>query len=87
MARGTGGVAWCWGANTLGQLGDGSGLPANEPVRVAGDLSFTSLSVGFQFTCGVAAGAVWCWGYGGLGQLGDGASTDHAVPVRVADTR
>lgn len=32
----TGGIAYCWGYNGLGELGDGTGLSALEPVQVAG---------------------------------------------------
>lgn len=80
-------AAWCWGGNAFGQLGDGSRALATQPVPVVGGLRFVSISVGFHFTCGVAAGEVWCWGYGGLGQIGDGAALDRVRPTRVAEPR
>ena len=59
------------------------------PLRVAGDLTFVSLTAGWQHTCGLTTGGTaYCWGDNGVGQLGDGAGgefLDHsAVPVKVA---
>jgi alpha-tubulin suppressor-like RCC1 family protein len=78
-----GGVAYCWGRNSSGQLGDGNVAGAvNNPVVVGGGLTFRNLSAGELFTCGVvnvgAAGAgttsgrgdIYCWGDNEYGQLG-----------------
>ena len=32
----TAGHAWCWGANSVGQLGDGTTVDRPAPARVAG---------------------------------------------------
>ena len=59
------GVAWCWGRNAEGQIGDGDDGKGNKyvPVVVAGGHSFTSLTAGGWHTCGIdSAGAGWCWG-------------------------
>lgn len=61
-------LAWCWGANTLGQLGDGSTTSSTArslvPVPVAGGHKFVAIGAGLGFTCGIRAdGAVLCWGY------------------------
>jgi alpha-tubulin suppressor-like RCC1 family protein len=61
------GVAWCWGDNEWGQLGDGTTTASVQPVRVAGEARFRSLAVtrfgGRGVTCGLDLdGAVWCWG-------------------------
>jgi len=81
-----GGVAYCWGWNTRGQLGDGtSGTERSLPVRVVSDVRFAAVSAGDRYTCGItAAGAAFCWGLNGWGQLGDGTTTDRSSPVPVA---
>jgi alpha-tubulin suppressor-like RCC1 family protein len=53
-ALSTTGVAYCWGRNDYGQLGDETTTNATKPVLVHGNYIFRSLSVGELFTCGVA---------------------------------
>lgn len=81
----TAGAAWCWGRNLEGQLGDGSTVQRDEPVRVQGGLTFTALDVGDLVTCGVSDGQAWCWGLNRHGVLGAEAAGQSAVPVRVRD--
>jgi alpha-tubulin suppressor-like RCC1 family protein len=82
-----GGVAYCWGDNDYGEVGDGTkgehtGL--HLPAAVTGGLVFASLASGFFHTCGLTTThAVYCWGYNFYGQLGDGSTTDRSVPTRV----
>ena len=80
-ALANGGVAYCWGRNSMGQLGNGVRTPtttpdslsiARTPVRVLGGLRFARLDAGGTFTCGTTTpGAVYCWGYGQSGETGD----------------
>jgi alpha-tubulin suppressor-like RCC1 family protein len=92
----TQGTAYCWGYVNNGGLGDPSApsischfaTPANlcvfVPVPVSGGLTFTTIAVGDDHTCGViTTGAVYCWGKNDVGQLGTGTTTDSDVPVRV----
>jgi cysteine-rich repeat protein len=77
------GSLWCWGANSLGQLGTGSTTASLTPVRV-GSATWTSVSAGIAYTCGVQGdGTLWCWGSNDNGQLGDGTLTNRLAPVRV----
>jgi alpha-tubulin suppressor-like RCC1 family protein len=79
------GQAWCWGENSDGESGDGSGTDRFAPVAVAGGHVFTRLSLGDYHSCGLtAAGAVWCWGWNREGQIGDGSRTSRLTPTRVA---
>ncbi len=74
------GVAYCWGRNWYGALGDGSSVFSRSvPVLVSGDLKFTQLSAGGHFaegapfTCGILeAGEAYCWGNNQWGQFGNG---------------
>jgi alpha-tubulin suppressor-like RCC1 family protein len=69
------GVAYCWGDNTSGEIGNGTtGGPLAAPVAVGGGLTFTELTAGDGFTCGVSGGAAYCWGSNSDGQIGQGAN-------------
>ncbi len=79
------GAAWCWGANSWGQLGTGDTASSTRPVAVRGGLRFTSVSVGERHTCGVTGeGYVYCWGDNRWGKLGDGTTTRRTEPVQVS---
>ena len=81
----TGGAAYCWGGNYLGQLGDGSTTDRSAPVPASGGLTFTAVSSGFSHTCGLTTGgAAYCWGDNGYGQLGNGSTTNSSAPVPVS---
>ena len=79
-------VAYCWGANGQGQLGDGTttSRSAPSPVNLAGS-SFTTVTAGAEFSCALnTGGSAYCWGDNQYGQLGDGSTTDRLSPVAVA---
>ena len=79
------GFAFCWGANTFGQRGDGLiGEIAAEPIPVVGALRFRAVSVGLNHTCGHAeSGELFCWGANDVGQLGTGNLNIGLGPRRV----
>jgi alpha-tubulin suppressor-like RCC1 family protein len=79
------GVAYCWGLNKTGQIGDGTTTQRTSPVAVAGGLRFLSVSAGKDsHTCGLTApGDVYCWGANTHGQLGNGTTNGSTLPVRV----
>jgi alpha-tubulin suppressor-like RCC1 family protein len=82
------GVAFCWGLNTNGRLGDTTTTQRTAPVAVstAGVLSgrtVTAISAGGQHSCAVADGDVYCWGYNSNGQLGNSSTTASSAPVAV----
>jgi alpha-tubulin suppressor-like RCC1 family protein len=89
-----GNLAYCWGFNTLGQLGNGTNTGpdlcdvntcSTTPVRVAGGLRLRELDGGLIHTCGVTPKhRAYCWGGNILGQLGDGTTIDRPRPVPVA---
>jgi alpha-tubulin suppressor-like RCC1 family protein len=71
----TSGVAYCWGDNDYGQLGDGTTTTREAPVRVATDVRFRSVSAGKLHTCALATdGRAYCWGDNAWGAIGNGAA-------------
>ncbi|MDA1082097.1 MAG: hypothetical protein O2973_10550 [Gemmatimonadetes bacterium] len=83
----TDGDAWCWGSNTVGQLGIGAAdtVVRRSPVPVAGGLKFTQLSLGSRYSCGLTTqGDAYCWGANATGQLGDGTTEARSAPTLVA---
>jgi len=80
-------LAYCWGNDTDGELGDGaaSSQPTPTPMPVSGGLRFADLHAGSAHTCGITgAQTVYCWGLGLKGQLGQVTPRSSAVPLRVA---
>jgi alpha-tubulin suppressor-like RCC1 family protein len=75
------GKTWCWGANTWGQLGNGTRAGSQLPVPVQGTDVFVDLTAGNEFACGLTtAGSLLCWGRNERAQLGEGG----ARPIRTA---
>jgi alpha-tubulin suppressor-like RCC1 family protein len=80
---------YCWGANSAGQLGDGTTTWRVAPVAVLGGRQFRQVSVGRLHTCALATDyQVYCWGRNREGQVGDGSEVGRRQrPVRVAGGR
>lgn len=84
--------AYCWGANDMGQLGDGTNNNSSVPVAVnrSGVLSGLSIKkiasgVSSYHTCVIASNdKVYCWGKNNAASnLGDGSTTNKNSPVAV----
>lgn len=89
--------SYCWGSDTSGQLGNGSGVTGNQVSPSAVDISAISgnkglvkITAGGSHACAVTADAlVYCWGADSVSQLGNGAtlSSNQVSPslVNTAD--
>jgi alpha-tubulin suppressor-like RCC1 family protein len=75
----------CWGADSYGQLGDGTVAPFKGAVTVAGlGADARQISTGIRHSCAlIAGGGVKCWGNNEFGQLGNGTAVTAAKPVSV----
>jgi alpha-tubulin suppressor-like RCC1 family protein len=77
-------IAYCWGDNTGGVLGDGTSVNRPSPVPVVTGVSLQLIS-SHTHTCALtAAGAAHCWGSNAQGQLGDGTTTGRTTPAPVS---
>lgn len=77
-------TVWCWGANNLGQLGNGTRQDNARPQQVPGLQNVKALAAGGDHSCALQEdGSIQCWGAGELGQLGQGRFGDSLVPVAV----
>jgi alpha-tubulin suppressor-like RCC1 family protein len=81
----TGGVAYCWGDNFSGQLGEPALTGSTAPIPVSGGLTFAKIGAGRDHTCGVTpSGVAYCWGSNFSGELGTGGSAQSGVPAAVS---
>ncbi|MEI6630165.1 MAG: hypothetical protein WCO15_05710, partial [Actinomycetota bacterium] len=78
---------WCWGANTMGQFGDGTRINSVVPVQAL-TAYIVDIAVGDNHTCGVSLNkSLWCWGANGNGQLGTKKITPRLLPTQVVDVK
>lgn len=86
------GLAYCWGDNSTGQLGNSLGSSATQPlpVTMSGALAgktIKSLKAGATNTCAIASDdQPYCWGSNGSGAVGDGSTTNRNAPALVINT-
>lgn len=87
-------MAYCWGNNYNGQLGDGTTTNSSRPVKVTtsgvlANKSFRAIAAGSGHTCAIASdNLAYCWGFGGgiwagASPLGNNSSNNSSVPVAV----
>ena len=82
-------IAYCWGRNEFGKLGNHSTTNSSLPVAVSAAnrgqiLRFSKLVVGDRHTCGLSSnGGAYCWGYNFPGSLGNNSTTNSSIPVAV----
>lgn len=79
--------AWCWGVDSVGQLGNGTTTQSSIPVQTSGNLVLVQIAaaVGGEHVCAREANeTVWCWGKNNEGQIGDNSQTHRLVPTALA---
>jgi alpha-tubulin suppressor-like RCC1 family protein len=65
------GTLWGWGANTAGQLGDGTVVQRPGPARLGTDTNWKTVTAGAAHTLAMKRdGTLWAWGWNAFGQLG-----------------
>jgi alpha-tubulin suppressor-like RCC1 family protein len=86
LALTTDGRVLAWGYNFNGQLGDGSTVNRDKPVRVKlpSGARVRALAAGLDFSMALTrTGRILTWGNNSSGQLGDGTTTASSTPVAV----
>ena len=80
-----GGTVACWGANHVGQLGNGTLASSRVAVPVRDLRMAVMVSTGVSHTCATTrTGGVRCWGMNASGELGAGTLFERSTPLRVA---
>lgn len=80
-----GGVLYCWGQNSDGEIGDGTQVNADTRRPVLGLDVPVTVGLGELFSCTCdRGGQAWCWGRNVEGELGQGSSSATSTsPVAV----
>lgn len=84
-ALSTDGLAYAWGYNVNGELGNNSTTRSLAPVATRIISSVTAISNTLAHSCALnSSGVVYCWGDNISGKIGDGTTTDRLIPVTVS---
>ncbi|GAB6096776.1 hypothetical protein JCM14469_30290 [Desulfatiferula olefinivorans] len=82
----TDGSLYAWGANNVGQLGDGTDLEKHAPIQIGMDTDWASVSAGNDYTMAIKSdGTLYAWGLNSYGQLGDGTTISRYNPTRIGN--
>lgn len=84
------GSLFCWGKNSLGQLGTNNTVSTNTPIAPidsqlntsSTDIA-TAVSAGADHTCAIIGSSAYCWGSNTYGQLGNVDAVDQNEPTLV----
>jgi alpha-tubulin suppressor-like RCC1 family protein len=80
-------VAYCWGNNDSGQLGNNDPTHTNSSTPVVvdgGTTTYSSISTGNSFSCAINLNKnAFCWGSNNNGQLGNSTIVDSDTPAAV----
>ena len=82
-------VAWAWGNNQNGQLGDNTNTSRLTPVSIVGGNIFLNISGGETHTLAIdntgdGVGVVYSWGSNTYGELGNNNNTNLSSPISIA---
>jgi alpha-tubulin suppressor-like RCC1 family protein len=78
------GTLWAWGANSTGQLGDGSTNNILVPSQIGDESNWKSIVEGGDHTLAIKSnGTLWAFGGNTNGQLGVGDIENRFVPSQV----
>jgi len=78
------GALYCWGNNSCGELGDGTGNSSTTPVQAGSRTDWIEISAGDSHACGITSDhALWCMGGGGEGAVSDPNRADALAPEQV----
>ncbi len=79
------GTVWAWGKNEDGNIGDGTQIDRETPVKVKNLTKIKRIAASFGGHCLAVNtdGKVWAWGNNDYGQLGIGTKENELTPVMI----
>ena len=83
----TDGTLWMWGANQVGELGQGGTGSVSSPIQVGTDTTWSKRAQGDYHSLAIKTdGTLWSWGYNTRGQVGDNSRTNVSSPKQIPGT-
>ncbi|MCQ5129968.1 InlB B-repeat-containing protein [Butyricicoccus faecihominis] len=80
----TDGSLWMWGQNSSGQIGNGTNVKQDTPVKIMDNVA--AVSLGSSHSAAIKTdGSLWMWGWNASGQVGNGATANQLTPVKIMD--